>query len=279
MSAGTAGQGASNDPKVRAASVYNTCADCFDAAPLGFWDRVGRRTVERLSLEPGASVLDVCCGTGASALPAAEAVGAGGRVLGVDLAENLLRLARRKAEQRALSHAEFRTGDLEALDPGAETFDAVVCVFGIFFLPDMAAGVRHLWRLVRPGGKLAITTWGPRTMEPGDSAFWSAVRVERPELHKSFNPWDSIQDPAGLSALLRKGGVDSGEVVSEAGAQLLTAPEDFWTILLGTGYRATIEQLDPAARERVRRATLGALSEQNVRSVEANAVYAVARKR
>jgi ubiquinone/menaquinone biosynthesis C-methylase UbiE len=267
-----------NDAKVRAASVYNTCADTFDAPPLGFWDRIGRHTVERLSLKSGASVLDVCCGTGASALPAAEAVGAKGRVLGVDLAENLLQLARAKASQRGLAHAAFRCGDLEALDPAVEMFDAVVCVFGIFFLPDMAAGVRTLWRLVRPGGQLAITTWGPRTMEPGNSAFWDAVRVERPELYKGYNPWDSITDPPAVRALLHEGGVQTDDVIAEAGTQPLKSPEDFWTILLGSGYRATIEQLDTVARDRVRLATLHALSTQNVRGVEANAVYAIARK-
>jgi hypothetical protein len=68
-----------------------------------------------------------------------------------------------------------------------------------------------------------------------------------------------------------------GEVVAEAGIQPLSSPDDFWTILMGSGYRGTIEQLDAAARERVRRATLDALAAENVRSVEANAVYAIAR--
>jgi hypothetical protein len=56
-----------------------------------------------------------------------------GRVLGVDLAGNLLRLARVKASRLGLAHAEFRLGDIEAVDPVDETFDAVICVFGIVF--------------------------------------------------------------------------------------------------------------------------------------------------
>jgi ubiquinone/menaquinone biosynthesis C-methylase UbiE len=58
--------------------------------PLGFWARIGSLTIERLRLRPGASVLDVGCGSGASAIPAAQAVGPRGRVIGVDLAERLL---------------------------------------------------------------------------------------------------------------------------------------------------------------------------------------------
>lgn len=97
---------------------------------------------KRLDLSPGAQVLDVCCGSGASAIPSAETVGPNGFVLGVDLAENLLELARRKAGQRGLNNVEFRTGDLLDLKLPESGFDAVVCVFGIFFVPDMSAAVR-----------------------------------------------------------------------------------------------------------------------------------------
>src|SRR5580704_17759015 len=195
------------DAKARAASTYNAAADFFDAPALSFWNRIGQRTVERMSLKAGACVLDACCGSGASAIPAAKAIGPGGRLLGVDLAENLLRLARAKASQFGLAHAEFRLKNIEELDPSTETFDAVICVFGIFFVPDMAAGVRSLWRVLRPGGQLAITTWGPRFLEPASSAFWNAVRNERPDLYKSFNPWDRINEPRALASMLLDAGV------------------------------------------------------------------------
>src|SRR5438046_7113745 len=91
----------------RAAFTYNAAADFFDASPLSFWDYFGRRTIELASLPIGSRVLDVCCGAGASALPAAEAVGPTGNVIGVDLAEELLELARRKAVQQRLGNIEF----------------------------------------------------------------------------------------------------------------------------------------------------------------------------
>jgi ubiquinone/menaquinone biosynthesis C-methylase UbiE len=266
------------DVKAIAALTYNSAADLYDAPPLSFWDRIGRRTMQQLSPQPGACVLDACCGSGASAIPAALAVGPNGRVLGVDLAENLLRLGRSKAARLLLSHAEFRLGDIEALDPSREMFDAVVCVLGIFFLPDTPAGVRHLWRFVRPGGQMAITTWGPRVLEPGSSIFWLAVRDERPDLYKGYNPWDRINEPAALAAMLLEGGVQTAKIVAESDVQPLNSPEDFWTIALGSGYRSVIEQLEGASRKRVRRATLDSICEQNVQGVETNAIYAIARK-
>jgi ubiquinone/menaquinone biosynthesis C-methylase UbiE len=103
--------------KQKAEATYNAAADNFDAGPLGFWERYGRRTVERLDLARGARVLDVCCGSGASALPAARTVGAEGRVIGVDLADRLLDLARATADAQGLSSTEFRRADRTSLDP------------------------------------------------------------------------------------------------------------------------------------------------------------------
>ena len=262
-----------------AVAAYNAAADAYDDPANTFWDRFGRRTVERLRLQQGARVLDVCCGSGASAIPAAETVGPRGYVLGVDLAENLLALARAKARARGLANVEFRVGNLLDLPAPAADFDAVVCVFGVFFVPDMAAAVRSLWRCVRPGGALAVTPWGPRFFEPASTAFWDSVRDIRPDLYKGFNPWDRISEPAAVSAVLRDGGAERVQAVAEAAAHPISTPDAWWAAVLGTGYRGTIEQLDPDARERVRAANDEYIRTSGIRAVEANVVYATAIKR
>lgn len=266
------------EAQARAARTYNAAADFYDDPANAFWDRFGRSTVTRLGPAPGARVLDVCCGSGASALPAAEAVGPDGSVLGVDLAEHLLDLARAKARRRGLTNVTFRTGDMLDLDLPDAAFDAVVCVFGIFFVPDMPAAVRELWRRVRPGGQLAITTWGPRVFEPANSIFWDAVRAVRPDLYKGFNPWDRISDPASVRALLAEGGVLAPEVVAEPGTQAFEAPEDWWPVVLGTGYRGTFDQLTPAEQEQVREVNIATIRRDGISAMETNVVYALAHK-
>lgn len=259
-------------------AIFNAASDYFDAPALSFWNRFGQQTIDRLSLRSGDRVLDVCCGTGASAIPAAVSVGSTGQVLGIDLAESLLELARNKSRQQGLENIEFRSGDFENLGLPDESFDAIVCVFGIFFVPDMHAAVRELWRIVRPGGKLAITSWGEKVFEPANQVFWSAIEAERPDLCKKFTPWDRIGDPASLQSLLEAGGATHVEVFAEVGTHELAAPEDWWTMILGGGLRGTIDQLDPAARERVRQANLHFLRTNEVRSLEVNVLYAVAQK-
>ena len=262
----------------KAAVTYNAAADRYDDSDNTFWEVFGRRTIARLDLRPGMHVLDVCAGSGASAIPAAEAVGPTGRVEAVDISAGLLALLKRKAEARGLRQLEVRPQDLMDLDPSGEPFDAVVCVFGIFFLADMAEGVRRLWRRVRPGGRLAITTWGPRAFEPGNTAFWTAVRHERPDLYREFAPWDIITDPVALKNLLASGGVPDPEIDAEEATHPLASPDAWWSLVMGSGYRGTIDQLTDEARQRVREDNLRYLSSEGITAIQANVIYSIARK-
>jgi ubiquinone/menaquinone biosynthesis C-methylase UbiE len=81
----------------RTRAAYHAASDTYDHPALSFWSHFGRTTIANLRLAAGARVLDVCCGSGASALPAAETVGKDGQVLGIDLAPGLINLARSKA--------------------------------------------------------------------------------------------------------------------------------------------------------------------------------------
>jgi ubiquinone/menaquinone biosynthesis C-methylase UbiE len=267
-----------DEARARAAKTYNAAADVYDDPANSFWERFGRRTVERLQLRKGATVLDVCCGSGASALPAAAIVGPSGFVLGVDLAERLLENARAKAKARGLLNVQFRVGDMLDLRIQDDQFDAVVCVFGVFFVPDIPLALRLLWERVRPGGQLAITTWGPRFFEPATSAFWDSIRKERADLYKGFNPWDRICDPQSLKALFAEAGIANPDLAAESGCHPIPSPEAWWAAVLGSGYRGTVDQLDATARERVRAANFEFIRNSGTTSVEANVIYAVAQK-
>jgi SAM-dependent methyltransferase len=261
-------------PAGDARATYDAAAGQFDGAPLGFWDRHGQATVARLALAKGARVLDVCCGAGGSALPAARAVGPEGSVIGVDVSERLLGLARHKAARQGLDNVDLRIGDMTTLALPAGSFDAVVIVFGVFFAPDMQAQVRALARLLRPGGKLAVTTWGPGLFEPLYSAFLRSVRRLRPGLPE-YRPWDRLSTQVDVATLMTRGGLRNVEVSAGSDRQPLAGPEDWWTIVLGTGLRWFVDQLDAASAQALRRDCLD--HARQVRSVETNGIYAVAR--
>ena len=267
-----------DDAKTRAAAVYNAAAEYFDHPALGFWDRFGQATVDRLDLHPGGQVLDVCSGSGASALPAARRVGPTGRVVAVDVAENLLALAAGKAGRYGLDHLEFRHQDFETLDCPPASFDAVVIVFGIFFLPDMTAATARLWEWVKPGGQLAVTTWGPGWLEPASSIFWSAVGELRPDLERRYNPWDQLTDPEAVRSLLAHAGALTQQVEPIAATHRLTAPADVWATVLGTGLRGTYDAMTAHQQQLVEKRVLDEISAGHVNELQTNVIYAVATK-
>jgi ubiquinone/menaquinone biosynthesis C-methylase UbiE len=262
----------------KSTATFNSAADYFDAPALPFWNRFGQNTVDRIQLQPGAKVLDVCCGSGASAIPAAVKVGHTGSVLGADLADSLLELARQKSQQQGLTNIEFRCGDFTSLGLPNESFDAIICVFGIFFVPDMEAAVAELWRMLRPGGKLAITSWGTRVFEPANQTFWNAIKIERPELYKQFTPWYRIGDTDSLKALLESSGATNVEVFAEIDSHQLTTPEDWWTMVMGGGIRGTIDRLDAATQARVRSVNMQFLQDNHIQALDSDVLYAISQK-
>ncbi|TDD06284.1 class I SAM-dependent methyltransferase [Nonomuraea deserti] len=123
---------------------------------------------------PGSErVLDVCCGAGASAIPAAKAAGPEGHVDAVDLAGELLAHGRRRAAAEGLRGVRFVQADATTWED--HPYDVVQCVHGVFFLPDMDASASRLTGLLAPGGRLVVTAWAQGAMEGFGRLFAEAV--------------------------------------------------------------------------------------------------------
>jgi arsenite methyltransferase len=107
-------------------------------------------------LEPGERVLDLGCGAGTDTLIAAQMVGAGGRVAGIDMTPEMLARARTAAAQMALDNVDFVEGDVERLPFENESFDAVISNGVIDLIPDKDAVFAEIHRVLAPGGRLQV---------------------------------------------------------------------------------------------------------------------------
>lgn len=141
---------------------WDLAASRYDALWQAQLSDAHRRLLALAPAAPGESVLDVACGTGVMALAAAEAVGASGRVVGVDIAERMVEEANARAQARGLPHARFLRMDGEALDTSGVGFDLAYCALGLMYMPDPDQAMRGIRGALRPGGRVAVAVWGQR---------------------------------------------------------------------------------------------------------------------
>ena len=119
----------------------------------------GDALVESLGIKPGMRVLDLGCGDGTTALPAAKL---GAHVLGVDIARNLVAAGNERAQRAGLVNCEFREGDASDLkDLSEKAFDLVVSIFGAMFAPRPFDVAKEMVRVTRPGGRIVMGNWIP----------------------------------------------------------------------------------------------------------------------
>lgn len=197
------------DQSAAVAAVFDRAAPSYDSVGVDYFRPIGRRLVDRLGPRPGESALDVGCGRGAVLLPLAEAVLPGGSVTGIDLAPAMVEAAMAHVRQRGWAHVDVRVADARAPALPAASFDVVGCSLVLFFLPDPGEAL-HAWHgLLRPEGRLGLTTFGPQDTR------WTAVdEVFRPFLPQTLldaiaagrrGPFSS---DAGVEALVRQAGFD-----------------------------------------------------------------------
>lgn len=239
---------------------------------VDFWRYAADETVARLGLQPGQNLLDVACGPGPAALAAAAAVGADGEVLGVDIAEEMIELARGHAREQGATQASFVVGSMDALDVGFSRFDAATCVFGMFFAADVQASIDAMSHAVRRGGQVAVTTLGPKFFSPLFEVFLDAATTENPQIDTDV-PWRRTEDPSVMADHLRTAGLGGVSVTHEVSRLALSCPEDWWRIAMGTGVRRLAMDLDPDALERVRTHNLDWVRQHGIDSVELGVIY------
>jgi ubiquinone/menaquinone biosynthesis C-methylase UbiE len=119
----------------------------------------GEALAERIGIKRGMKVLDLGCGDGTTALPAAKL---GADVTGIDIARNLVEAGNRRAAEAGLTNCRFQEGDASNLQ-GVEdkTFDLVVSIFGAMFAPKPFEVAKEMVRVTRPGGRIVMGNWIP----------------------------------------------------------------------------------------------------------------------
>lgn len=130
--------------------------------------------IEAAALRPGERVLDIACGTGIVARTAAQTLGDGASVVGLDLSAPMLAAARMAAKAAGVS-VEWREGSAVTLPLTDATFEVALCQQGLQFFPDQPTALREMWRILAPSGRLVLSVWREIERSPGFAVLADAL--------------------------------------------------------------------------------------------------------
>lgn len=208
----------------------------------------------------GDTVLDLAAGPGGAGLAAAARVGPSGSVVLSDVAAEMVAVAARRASAHSqVSTAVFDQGEIMAEDGH---FDAVVSRHGLMFAEDGAAAVREAARVLRPGGRYAAMTWGPRHLNPWLGLVFDAVGEQfgvpfpPPSIHGPF----SLDEPELLRSVLESGGLEDVRMETVGTPMYSASVEAWWeqVLKLAGPLAIALAGMEPDAREAIEQRALSA---------------------
>lgn len=194
---------------------------------------ISERLVELAGVEPGSRVLDVAAGYGEPTLTAARKAGDEGSVVATDISAEMLGFGRERATAAGLGNIEFVEADASSLDFPSDSFDAALSRWGIIFEPDGEAAAARVRQFLKPGARMAISSWGtpeqvPFLMIPMRTAM---QRLEVPPPPPGTPGPLSRPTPDAIGGLLEGGGFSGVQVEETAADFEWESPEEFTTFI------------------------------------------------
>jgi SAM-dependent methyltransferase len=212
-----------------AATGWRKWSELIDGAANG----ISERLVELAGVEPGSRVLDVAAGYGEPSLTAARAAGPEGSVVATDISAEMIAFGRERAAAVGLGNIEFVESDAAGLEFPEGSFDAALSRWGIIFEPDGEAAAARILGFLKPGARMAISSWGPPDRVPflAIPMRTAMQRLEVPPPPPGTPGPLSRPTPEALGGLLEATGFSDVEVEEADVIFEWQSPQDFTTFI------------------------------------------------
>jgi len=222
--------------KNRVAGIFSRSAPTYGKFGSHYFNIFAERLLSHMKGFPGATILDVATGCGAILKRVLPMIGQKGKAVGIDISPKMIETLQKEIRKPNVS---LFCMDAEQLSFADNTFDIIYCGFALFFFPDPKKALREFKRVLKPGGKIAVSTWGK-------------MSIHKQAVHERFLamdidptiiafPMPSIQE---LNALFTETGFSEVRVVHDRLEHLYANFDQWWNGLWGHGMRTGLEQLN-----------------------------------
>lgn len=237
----------------------------WDDLTMDFLKPMGDEIIKLINPKGTDVVLDIASGTGEPGLTIATMLN-GGKVIFADLSEGMLEIARENAAKRGIKNIETKACDVCELPFADNTFDDISCRFGFMFFPDMFLAAKEIFRVLKPGGKIATAVWNVP-----EKNFW--VTAIGATINRNMQlPAPSTEAPgmfrcsrSGLiQDLFEKAGFKNTSEHEVAGKLKAGTTDVYWNLMteVAAPFVATLSKADDAMREKIKREVYQAVNQK-----------------
>ncbi len=234
----------------------------WDDLMMDFLKPMGDEIIRQIEPSGNDMVLDIASGTGEPALTIASML-SGGKIVLTDIAEEMLFVANENASSRGITNIETVVCDVCELPFADNTFDSISCRFGFMFFPDMQLAANEMVRVLKPGGKIAVSVW-----DVPEKNFWITVvmgsintNINMPPIVDGAPGMFRCAAPGFISDLFGKAGLKNIKESKVAGKLNCKTANVYWSTMteVGAPIVAAIGRTDDATREKIRQEVCEAL--------------------
>ena len=207
---------------------WEAVATGYELSTMNYLGGYARQAISHLSLQPNSRVIDVACGPGTVTRMISGKVAS---VAALDFSAPMIALLQQYLSRQGIKNVSAVIGDGQALPYDDGEFDAGISMFGLMFFPDRMQGFRELHRVVKPGGRVAVSAWAPVSESPAMTLMFGSLRAANPELPEPKANTMNLENPDLFKSEMAAAGFCDVEIVPSIEYIDASCVKDFWDFM------------------------------------------------
>lgn len=251
-----------DEARAKSLAIWEEMAAGWDRKSDYLWEtgrKIGEWMVDKVSPQPGDTILELAAGPGMTGFVAAKLIGDGGRLISTDFSPRMVELAEKTAAGLGITNAEFRVMDAENLDLPDDSVDGVLCRWGYMLMIDPTRALQETRRVLRPSGKLAFSVWGTPQENPWLTVAGMVVvslgQVKMPDPAAAGGIF-SMAEPQTIERMLSEAGFQKWEIEPIPVVWRFRDEEELWSFYseIAGPISSLLQGMDDASIAEVREA-------------------------